>query len=202
MQLAGYLLSSCSIALPTLAASSCSWTASVQSVYRPHHSCYVTWELPRFSPEEYAARAKRYLDHAAADLAEPERVAIVKQAITVLYHPELAVLFGPDSRAEVPILGRWDESGRPFEDFGRVDRLAVTASEVWIADFKSDAVPPLRLADTPKVYLRQLARYRAVLTRLYPGKAMRAFVVWTATGAIQEIPGVALDEAFTRLTAA
>jgi ATP-dependent helicase/nuclease subunit A len=111
-------------------------------------------------------------------------------------------LFGPGSRAEVSIVGKWSEDERPFVDFGRVDRLLVTGSEVRIADFKSDAVPPADPAATPKVYIEQLARYRAVLSRLYAGKAMRAFLIWTATGAIHEIPPPLLDKAFTQLTAA
>jgi ATP-dependent helicase/nuclease subunit A len=159
-------------------------------------------ELPRFAAGEREARAKRFLDHAASDLTLSSRETTATEALRVLSRPELSELFGPSSRAEVPIFGKWNNGDKPFEEFGRVDRLAVTASEVWIADFKSDAVPPVNAGNTPKVYLEQLARYRAVLSRLYPGKAMRAFVIWTANGAIHEIPETLLDKAFTRLTAA
>jgi ATP-dependent helicase/nuclease subunit A len=159
-------------------------------------------ELPRFDAKKREERAAFYLDRFAADLSQAARSAIVTEAIRVLNRPELSALFGPESQAEVPILGRWTESGRAFEEFGRIDRLAVTADEVWIADFKSDAVPPNEIANTPKVYLQQLARYRAVLARLYPGKGMRAFLIWTAHGAIHEIPDFLLDKAFTRFTAA
>lgn len=159
-------------------------------------------ELPRFAAGEREARAKRFLDRAARDLASSSCEAITAEALRVLRSPELSELFGSSSRAEVPIFGKWNSGDKPFEEFGRVDRFAVTPSEILLADFKSDAVPPLTAANTPKVYLQQLARYRAVLARLYPGKAMRVFLIWTANGAIHEIPQMLLDEAFARLTAA
>jgi len=158
-------------------------------------------ELPRFEAAGFETRAARFLDHAAADLSAETRKAIAREAIALLRRTELAELFGPQSRAEVSISGRWDENGEPYEDFGRVDRLAVTENEVLIADFKSDAAPPASAENTPEVYIRQLARYRAILARLYPQRAMRAFVVWSATGAIHEVPKPLLDKAFTRITA-
>ena len=50
---------------------------------------------------------------------------------------------------------------------GQVDRLAVTASEVLIADYKTNRPAPTRIADAPKTYIRQLALYRAVLAKIY-----------------------------------
>lgn len=159
-------------------------------------------ELPRLEPAQQAARAKHYLERFAADIPEAARTAIAAEALKVIGAPELAGLFGPGSRAEVSILGKWKEDGQPFEDFGRVDRLAVTERAVWIADFKSDAIPPSAPEDAPEAYLRQLARYRAVLAKLYPNRAMQAFLVWTTKGAVQEIPAALLDKAFARFTAA
>ncbi len=157
-------------------------------------------ELPRF-PREREARAKLYLASAAADLPQAAREAIAAEALEVLAHPQLAKLFESESRAEVAIAGRWDKDRKPFTEFGRVDRFAVTPDEVLIADFKSDAVPPANAAAAPEAYLRQLARYRAVFAKIYPGKAMRAFVVWTANGAVHELPDSLLDKVFARLTA-
>jgi ATP-dependent helicase/nuclease subunit A len=157
-------------------------------------------ELPRHESER-ESRARLYLASAAADLPEATREAIAAEALKVLAHPELAELFGAGSRAEVAIAGRWNDGKKSFAEFGRVDRFAVTSNEVLIADFKSDAVPPAAAAATPEAYLRQLARYRAVLARIYPDRAMRAFVVWTANGAVHELPEGLLDKAFARLTA-
>jgi ATP-dependent helicase/nuclease subunit A len=156
-------------------------------------------ELPRFAASERAECAKRYLARTAPDLPEAMRETIAAEALAVLTEPKLSALFGPSSRAEVSILGRWKDGIGAYSDFGRVDRLAVTENEVWIADFKSDAVPPAKAAEVPQNYVLQLARYRAVLAKLYPGKAMRALVIWTANGAVHEIANTLLDKAFSAI---
>lgn len=154
-------------------------------------------ELPRFESSAWQERARHYLDRAAADLSTDIRDVMATEAIKVLADPQLAPLFGAGSRAEVSILGRWNGGD---EIPGRVDRLVVTADAILIADYKSDAIFPARPEDAPAAYVAQLARYRAVLTRLFPGRAMQAFLVWTAKPAIHEIPAVLLDETFRRLT--
>ena len=70
---------------------------------------------------------------------------------------------------------------------GQVDRLAVTADAVLIADYKTNRPPPRRLEDVPPAYVTQLALYRAVLGQLYPGKAIRAALVWTDVPDLMEI---------------
>ena len=141
-------------------------------------------------------RARHYLGRAAAALSEDARDLMAAEAIGVLDDPALAPLFGEGSRAEVSILGKWSGGEVP----GRVDRLVVTPKSILIADYKSDALYPSRAEDTPNAYAAQLARYRAVLTQLFPGRAMHAFVVWTAKPAIHEVPAVLLDETTSRLT--
>ena len=46
---------------------------------------------------------------------------------------------------------------------GLVDRLAVLPDRVLVADFKTNRRPPGAVEDTPVLYLRQMAAYRAVL---------------------------------------
>ena len=84
-------------------------------------------------------------------------------------------LFGPNSRAEVPIIGRVVIGDELMRVSGQVDRLADTDDAVLIADFKTGRNQPARFA----AYVRQLALYRAVLRRLYPDKTVRAAIVWT-----------------------
>ncbi len=54
-----------------------------------------------------------------------------------------------------------------------MDRLAVLADRVLVADYKTNRRPPAELADTPVMYLRQMAAYRAVLRAIFPGPADR-----------------------------
>jgi ATP-dependent helicase/nuclease subunit A len=155
-------------------------------------------ELPNLDRNNRRARAKEYLAEFASEFSEDIHDSLIRQAFTVLDHPDLKSLFGPLSRAEVSIVGKF--GGSIFEDSGRVDRFAVLQDSVWIADFKSDKKIPEHPELAPQNYVEQLSRYRAILQRLFPEKAMRAFLVWTAGPAIQEIPSKTLDEAFRRLT--
>jgi ATP-dependent helicase/nuclease subunit A len=144
--------------------------------------------------------ADRRADAAAPFLArqkkfdESESRSIVQQVQAVLADPRFAALFGPNSSAEVSITGRLN--GRPVA--GQVDRLVVTADEVLIADYKSNRPPPKNLGEALEKYgsyVKQLALYRDVLTRLYPGRPVRAALLWTETPELMEIPAKALDEA-------
>ncbi len=69
-----------------------------------------------------------------------------------------------DSRAEVPLTGV--VGGQVVG--GLVDRLAVLPDRVLMVDYKTNRRPPVRLEDTPVLYLRQMAAYRAVLRRHLP----------------------------------
>ena len=75
---------------------------------------------------------------------------------------------------------------------GVVDRLVVTPDAVLIADYKTNRPAPRSLAETQQRYqgyIKQLALYRAVLTRLYPDRPVRAALVWTDVPDLGEIPG-------------
>ena len=76
---------------------------------------------------------------------------------------------------------------------GLVDRLAVTASTVMIADYKTDRAPPDAPALIPPGYLRQLAAYRAILALIYPERAVECLLIWTQTAAVMPVPGGMLD---------
>jgi len=100
----------------------------------------------------------------------------------------------------VPIAGRITAGGRTISVAGQVDRLAVTAGGVLIADYKTDRGPPRRIEDVPVTYVRQLALYRAVLSRLYPGRSVRALLIWTDVPDLMELSGELLERAIASLT--
>jgi len=83
---------------------------------------------------------------------------------------------------------------------GQVDRLAVTSDSVLIADYKTNRPAPRRLAEVPDAYVGQLALYRAVLGELYPGKRIRAALVWTDVPDLMEISDATLDAALATVT--
>jgi ATP-dependent helicase/nuclease subunit A len=116
----------------------------------------------------------------------------------VLEDPCFSELFSAGSRAEVPIVGRVMHDDRLRAVSGLVDRLAVTADAILIADYKTNRPAPSRLQDVPE-YVMQLALYRAVLTQLYPNKTIRAALVWTYVPDLMEVPAAILDQALPTL---
>ena len=154
--------------------------------------------LPDVATGERKNAAARFLVTAANDLNEAMREALAAEAIAIVEHPELADLFRPTSRAEVDLLAHMILP-EASEISGRVDRLSVTPDTVWIADFKTGRRPPDG-QDAPGNYIRQLAVYRDVLARIYPGRAMRALLIWTEHAAIQEIPADWLDAAMAAVS--
>ena len=141
--------------------------------------------LPELPSALWADAAAAHLLRHGAEDAE----ALAAQVLAVLHHPALAPAFAPGSRAEQPLTGL---VGNQVVT-GVVDRLAVTDSGVWVVDYKTGRVPPADVADTPVRYLRQLAAYRAVLAGVYPGRPVRAVLVWTDQASVVEVPGALLD---------
>ena len=155
--------------------------------------------LPDIPADARADAARRYIERQNTDFSEPERAAIVDGVVAMVGDPQFAALFAPGSRAEVPIAGR--VNGRTVT--GVVDRLVVAPDMVLIADYKTNRPAPKSLAETQKHYqgyIMQLSLYRAVLTRLYPNRPIRAALVWTDIPGIGEIPAEALDAALAALT--
>jgi ATP-dependent helicase/nuclease subunit A len=152
-------------------------------------------DIPEAARDE---AARRYLARSAAGFPAEERERMLEQIWRLLDDPRFSALFLPGSRAEVPIVGRL-EGGR-FAVAGQVDRLAVTNDSVLIADYKTNRPAPSRLADVPEAYVAQLALYRAVLARLYPGKRVRATLVWTDVPDLMEISDARLEAVLATIT--
>jgi ATP-dependent helicase/nuclease subunit A len=150
--------------------------------------------LPDVPAEGRLGAALRYLARNAGEWAEDERETLAARVLSLIGDISFASLFAPGSRAEVSIAGRLDRPGRPpVLVSGQIDRLAVTPAEALIVDYKTNHAPPATVAGTPPAYIRQLALYRAVLARLYPGLPIRAALLWTETPEMLEISASALD---------
>jgi ATP-dependent helicase/nuclease subunit A len=148
--------------------------------------------LPDVPPAQREEAAARYLARSKEAIAAEDCESIVAGALRVLDGSTFSELFQPGSRAEVPVVGRVEIEGRTFSVEGVVDRLCVTESAVLIADYKTNRPPPKA---PPQAYVAQLALYRAVLARLYPGRPIRAALIWTETPELIELSGEAMDAA-------
>jgi ATP-dependent helicase/nuclease subunit A len=150
--------------------------------------------LPDVAATKRRDAALKYLARNAADWPEAERTRLADRVLAVIEEPRFAQVFAAGSRAEVSIVGRLVLPEQPQTLVsGQIDRLVVTETEVLIVDFKTNHEPPTTLAGVPPAYVRQLALYRAVLGQLYPGRTVRAALLWTETTELMELSASALD---------
>ena len=150
--------------------------------------------LPDVGLERRRDLTLQYLARNAEGWTNGDREALANEVLAVIADSRFGALFSPGSRAEVSIVGRLERPGRLAALVsGQIDRLAVTPDEVLIVDYKTNHAPPRNLAEVPVAYVRQLALYRAVLTKLYPQRPVRAALLWTETPELMEISGSALD---------
>src|SRR5690606_1970824 len=133
------------------------------------------------------------------DWPDSAREAALAQVEEILEEAGFAPLFSPGSRAEVAIMGEIEMRGRTRLVSGKIDRLAVTDEEVLVVDYKTSRPPPQTLAEAPQAYVLQLALYRALLRPLYPGRAVRAGLLFTEAPRLMSVPDAMLDEALARL---
>jgi ATP-dependent helicase/nuclease subunit A len=158
--------------------------------------------LPDIPEAARKAAIEHYLTNAAADFTPAEQDEMAQRVLVILNDLIFADLFAPGSRAEVPIVGRIARTGGPALNVtGQVDRLAVTRDAVLIADYKTDRSPPSRLAEVPEPYIGQLALYRAVLARIYPGKTIRTALIFTEGPVVIEVSDGTLDAALAKALA-
>ena len=145
--------------------------------------------LPALPREARAEAARAFLARPGALVTPGQAEMLAEEVVGILDNESLAPLFGPQSRAEVPLTG---VVGNSIVG-GLVDRLAVLADRVLVADYKTNREPPVRIEETPVLYLRQMAAYRAVLRGVFPKRAVACALIWTQAGRVAWLPDALLD---------
>ncbi len=131
--------------------------------------------LPELSVEERSNAACRYLARPAHGLSAEVQETIMTEVLAVLEEPMAATLFGPGSRGEVSLTAVLGE----IVISGQVDRLLVAKDHVLVADYKSGRPAPATDSAIPVAYIAQMAGYRAVLRAIFPGRQIRAALLFT-----------------------
>lgn len=154
--------------------------------------------LLQFLPDVVADKRRQmtdaYLAREASAWTTEEREALSRKIVDVIEADDFKPLFATGSRAEVSVVGRIARHGKSDAFIsGQIDRLVITETEVWIVDFKTNYAPPKAIGDVPHDYVRQLALYRGVLSKLYAGRKVRCALLWTETAQMMEIPPSMLD---------
>ena len=145
--------------------------------------------LPEFPPDGRRDGVARLLAREAADLSAAVRAELASEVLAVLQAPEFAALFGPGSRAEVPLVGRIGNAVVA----GQVDRLIVSGTDVMVIDYKTNRPPPASPGQVEPVYLRQMALYRALLRQIFPDRTVRCALLWTDGPRLMTLPDSILD---------
>ncbi|MEE4200054.1 double-strand break repair helicase AddA [Erythrobacter sp.] len=139
--------------------------------------------LPDLPPEGREDTARAWLTRQAGDMAEAERKEMLESALAVVSDPRFADIFDGSALAEVPLAATL--GGMVIA--GVADRLLVTQGEVTVVDFKTTRRPPTQADEVPLPVVRQMAAYVAAVGAIYPGRRLRAFVLYTHAPAMFEI---------------
>jgi len=133
--------------------------------------------LPDIAPDIRVKAAQSWLSRQAADVPADMRADMLDQAMSVLDTPDFSEIFSPKALAEVPL----SATVNGVVIAGTADRLLVTPDMVSVVDFKTTRRPPAHAGEVPNATLKQMAAYVAALEVIYPGRAVRAGVLYTQT---------------------
>lgn len=139
--------------------------------------------LPDLPTDQRRTAGSKIMRQQAATIQPLDAEEMLEEVLRLMENPAFAPLFGPGSRAEVPVVGTIDRQAYS----GQIDRLCVRDDAVWIVDFKTDRQPPEAVADIPLVYRNQLTVYAKLLRQIYPQLPVKAFLLWTTGPQLMEI---------------
>ena len=111
------------------------------------------------------------------------RTEIADQVCGILSDPLFGELFGPGSLGEAPLAATLPD-GRVIA--GTVDRLLVQERRISVIDFKTGRVPEGD-AQVPAGHRAQMAAYAQALAVIFPGREVRAALLYTAGPKLIEV---------------
>ncbi|MDF1687447.1 MAG: double-strand break repair helicase AddA [Parvibaculaceae bacterium] len=152
--------------------------------------------LPDLPSETRAAATEQFLAQTLHGLSEAERAEMAAATLPILEDERFAALFGPGSRAEVPLTGEIMRESGTVVMAGQVDRLLETPTEIAIIDFKTNRPAAKSTQDIAPAYVAQMAAYRALLQRAYPEKQVTCWLLWTDGPDLMEIPSGLMEKVF------
>jgi ATP-dependent helicase/nuclease subunit A len=158
--------------------------------------------LPAVPQHGWTAAADAFLARHGAQLTAMARREIAAETLAILQDEALAALFGPDSRAEVPIAAEFPHpggAGPALRLTGKIDRLVKTDTSVLILDYKTNRPPPADPQSVADAYLFQLASYRLGVMQIFPAMKVEAAILWTDGPRLMKMPADLLDTYQSRL---
>jgi len=146
---------------------------------------YLLERLADVDSGQRHAVALRWLERSAGMADEPSRREIAETVCAVLSHPDYAALFGPGSLAEAPLAATLADGTVVA---GTVDRLLVEPDRISVIDFKTGRVPSSPDA-IPASHLAQMRAYSNALRIIFPGREIRAALLYTTGPRLFDLDG-------------
>lgn len=142
--------------------------------------------LPEVSRSDLESVSGRLLENEFMATSE-EVAASFEEARRVLEAKDLAFLFGDGVLSEVDVWARGP--GLPREGIsGAIDKLVVSPERVLAVDFKTNALVPPAVGETPDGLLRQMGAYLIALESVYPGRKVDVAILWTREPTFMSYP--------------
>jgi ATP-dependent helicase/nuclease subunit A len=148
--------------------------------------------VPDIAPVNREAKIAAYLEMHSPDTEL--RSTILKEILSLLEHRIMQPFLTPGGICEAPISGIVKhQDGTPVVVSGQIDRLVVGDKDVWVLDYKTGRKVPKSIADIPDAYIVQMQLYRDLLRQIYPNKAVRSALLWTAGPSLFELDDRVMD---------
>jgi ATP-dependent helicase/nuclease subunit A len=151
--------------------------------------------LPEVAVDDQERAARAFVAARGTDLTEALKTEIVAETLAIVRNEDFAPLFRPGSLAEVPVVARIGEGAAAFDISGQIDRLVIRENDLLILDYKTNRPPPATEDKVADAYINQLAEYRLALAQLFPGRTLKAALLWTDGPHLMEISSTSLDRA-------
>lgn len=142
--------------------------------------------LPAVRPSDRAEAARRWLEGQGVEEAQ----ALSDAALAVINEAAFAHVFSADALAEAPLAGVVD--GQVIA--GTVDRLVVTDADVTVIDFKTGRRVPRDAQAVPDYHKAQMGAYAAVLAEIFPGRRVRAALLYSSGPSLIELSANDLEQ--------
>lgn len=138
---------------------------------------YILANIGNIHGKNMEAEVQRAMDKAENEFGKLDESAVYKaKAREILTHSDIKKLFQIDSGSvftEKEVVDR-------FGNTKRIDRIVLKKNEIWIVDYKSTATEPEKDAE-------QILSYKATLTSIYSGQAVKCFLVYLDPVSLKEI---------------
>lgn len=139
--------------------------------------------LPSCDQELRQSSLDEFLRTQAQEISDSAKSQISSEVLGLISDSRFAELFGPNSAAEVAIMG--EVEGQIIS--GQIDRLVVTKDKVIIVDYKTNRPAAQRIDDIPQAYIKQIRAYRKLISKIYPDKPIESYILWTNTAQIMAV---------------